>query len=320
MNTDETQSTTTGSIGTEIVYNPDATQSRWMTRIRTSLEKLKIGEMTLISSHNAGMDNKAYNTVTKNWTACQSDGFQWQLDKGIRVFDLRLRQRGGWTGDQGWDTLPGMPRRYSTYGFTCIHGPDYGRKLTDLLDTLIPFVKNNPDELVILDIHKVEAEDPGTCASELRRRLLQKVLGGRDGLAPFIIPPEAWSLTWGEIKQKYPGRSVVVGWNHGNKYSEFWSQIPHKWIGKDTNNEAEVHQFIGPVIAAAPTNGQVWSLSATVFKIPNGPKKIGKTLDSWFPAGSVWASKCNIINVDFFETSNLIEHAIQTNIKKAQQK
>ncbi|MQT71377.1 hypothetical protein GHO43_25655, partial [Pseudomonas sp. FSL R10-0071] len=72
---------------------PDYNLSTWMTDLGIKLDKLKPHQLTLPSTHNAGMDKKGIGGPVEGWIACQNDTFPFQIAQGARVFDLRVNAR-----------------------------------------------------------------------------------------------------------------------------------------------------------------------------------------------------------------------------------
>ncbi|MGP4956966.1 hypothetical protein [Pseudomonas helleri] len=82
--------------------------STWMTDLGNTLNNLKLHQLTLPSTHNAGMDKKGIGGPVEGWIACQNDTFPFQIAQGARVFDLRVNAR----------VFNG-----TLYGFDFFHGP-----------------------------------------------------------------------------------------------------------------------------------------------------------------------------------------------------
>ena len=87
---------------------PDYNLSTWMTDLGSSLDNLKLHQLSLPSTHNAGMDKKGIGGPVEGWVTCQSDTFPFQISQGARVFDLRVNAR-VYNG--------------TLYGFDFFHGP-----------------------------------------------------------------------------------------------------------------------------------------------------------------------------------------------------
>jgi 1-phosphatidylinositol phosphodiesterase len=81
-----------------------------------------------------------------------------------------------------------------------------------------------------------------------------------------------------------------------------------------------MNNYIADVMKKPPAQGEFWSLSATCYDL-FGPVKILDHLDSWFDTEkSDWATKCNIINFDFINYSNIVNYCRVANLIKAGEK
>ena len=113
------------------------TLSTWMTDLSHILAPLKLNIMSLPSAHNAGMDKKAISGVEEGWTACQNDGFLFQLENGVRVFDLRLKSaiegiffsHNGWISDRTIKGLIDDCNNFLTHDYALKKKRNYHSKL-----------------------------------------------------------------------------------------------------------------------------------------------------------------------------------------------
>lgn len=63
------------------------------------------------------------------------------------------------------------------------------------------------------------------------------------------------------------------------------------------------------VLRTPPPRTSLWSLSATSYSKVGGPVDIHDELDNWFdPTTHDLSERCNIINVDFMEESQLVAY------------
>jgi 1-phosphatidylinositol phosphodiesterase len=63
------------------------------------------------------------------------------------------------------------------------------------------------------------------------------------------------------------------------------------------------------VLRTPPPRTSLWSLSATSYSKVGGPVDIHDELDNWFdPTTHDRSERCNIINVDFMEESQLVAY------------
>lgn len=64
----------------------------WMTYHHEALKGLKLYELSLPGTHNAGMDKKGTSGIPEGWITTQDDSWEYQVGNGVRVLDLRIRQ------------------------------------------------------------------------------------------------------------------------------------------------------------------------------------------------------------------------------------
>lgn len=264
-----------------------------------AIDTLSLNELTLPGTHNAGSDWKTSWPLIPgaHWLACQHESFYSQLCHGSRVLDIRL------TYDA---SAPGL-------GKFCIHHNGYrnGRTLGHLVRDVEAFLQENPNEFIILDFHELSGDDFDYAYFN---KMMVHFLGRR------LIPNQDRSLSLGQLKRLSDSQRVVVAvpWHWAIDKSVFIQQIEHKWSGNGITSAAELEQHIIKVLKYPPGTWAPWSLSATSYSALGGPVDIHDELNSWFdPNKSDWATRCNIINVDFIEESNIVSYCLTANLSKA---
>jgi len=274
------------------------THNNWMTAA-PAIDTLSLCELTLPGTHNAGSDWKASWPLIPgaHWLACQHESFYAQLSRGSRALDIRLMYDADARG----------------LGKFCIHHNGYrnGRTLGNLLFDVEEFLQENPNEFIILDFHELEGNQFDFAYFN---SLVTLLVGDR------IIPTKNRSLSLRQLKQISSMQRILVAtpWNIALDQNVFHEQIKHKWSGSGITNAAELKQHIINVLKYPPGTWAPWSLSATSYSYLGGPVDIHDELDSWFdPNKSDWASKCNIINIDFIEESNIVSYCRTVNLTKA---
>lgn len=273
--------------------------ANWMAST-PSIDSLSICELTLPGTHNAGSDWRATYPVfapPRHWLACQHDSFHAQLQNGARALDIRLM----------YDAkAEGLGR------FRACHDKfPNSRTLGHIIDDVNNFLRNNPDEFIVLDFHELRGDD---FDYDYFNKMVIHLLGRR------IIPGKYMTLSLGKLKQISSERRVfVAAKSHWQlDYEVFSNFINHKWIGKNIAYADELKTFIDKVLQAPPGSWAPWSLSATSYTGQGGPVDIHDELNAWFdPDNSDWAMKCNVINVDFIEESRLVEFCRTVNQTKA---
>jgi 1-phosphatidylinositol phosphodiesterase len=280
------------------VVQNNYTLRNWMAAT-PAIDTLSLNELTLPGTHNAGSDWKASWPLIPgaHWLACQHESFYSQLQHGSRALDIRLT----------YDTdAPGL-------GKFCLHHNGYrnARVLGHLVDDVERFLDENPNEFIILDFHDLSGDK---FDFTYFNNMIIRFLGRR------IIPSKNRSLSLRQLKQISALQRVLVAapWNRALDQSVFIEQIEHQWSGNGITSAAELEQYIIKVLKYPPGTWAPWSLSATSYSALGGPVDIHDELNSWFaPNKSDWATRCNIINVDFIEESNIVSYCLSANLNKA---
>lgn len=259
----------------------------WMSNV-LDISRLKLTDVIWPGTHNCGMDKKApdYDTLRGNWTTCQNDSFAWQLANGARAFDIRL----------GYTASAQNPSFYFHH-----NGYQSGRTLDDLITAVIAFLGQNRDEFIVLDFHEL-----GDAAKPFDYQRFNDLLIER--LGAYLIPSAEAHLTVGELKRASTQRRVVATAAAKRELDEdyFWPFIWHKWSGKRLNDTSGVYSYIKTILERAPYPRALWSLSATSYSLVGGPQHIKNQINDWFHTTRDWVTRCSIINIDFFEESDIV--------------
>ncbi|WP_458127944.1 hypothetical protein [Pseudomonas sp. Z2-11] len=167
--------------------------------------------------------------------------------------------------------------------------------------------RNN--EIIIFDLNHTDSQLGEFWWEAIKSELV-------DGLSDLLIPPAAKDLTLKEINLRYPGRNIILAWGEVSG-PMFWGHVRSDWVGKDLPRLAEVREYIGKTIHSLYPPDHLRSLQVVKYSKLYGPEKIGAAINEWFSADSEWLKKANIINVDFFEVTNIVQNCIESNIRKA---
>ncbi|MEO3723233.1 phospholipase [Pseudomonas syringae] len=276
--------------------------SNWM-GATPAIDSLNISELTLPGTHNAGSDWRAsypFFGPPRHWLACQHDSFHAQLRHGARALDIRL------VHDAKGKGLEKFVMHHN--------GHRNSRTLGDLVIDINNFLENNPEEFIVMDFHSLEGDD---FDYEYFSNLMLQHLGHR------LIPRNNQSLSLGDLKRLSPTQRVfAAAISHRQLDSSlFHNYINHQWSGNGITSPGELKQFIERVLQNPPGSWRPWSLSATSYTALGGPVDIHGAVNDWFDLDkSDWALKCNIINVDFMEESDLMEFCRVANVIKAEQR
>lgn len=266
----------------------------WMSNSST-IDVLTLGELTLPGAHNSGIDKQSWYVpqVVAHWVVCQNNSFLDQLNNGARALDLRIVQE-------------------TTGSYLFQHnGVNSKRTLNGLISALKTFLNANPDEFIVLDFHEMRS-----MASDLDQQAFVRIMMAE--LGERMIP--AWNnrLTLAQLKKASAVQRLMVCTEISINRDYFNPRVWHAWAGTDQTTTGALHGFIRGVLQSPPAGERPWSLSATSYTYFEGPVDIKKKLNEWFdPALSDWATKCSIINADFFEESNLVLHCRRANVIKA---
>jgi len=120
------------------IVGDDAIQKAWNYETKNWMKDIpdsaKLGEITLVSSHDAGMnENRAQDPHVPTVSACHFHSLYEQMCDGARFFDIR----------PAW--FYAEPQE-----FRCMHGGDFGHAIHEVMNDAVQFVTNNPTETVVL--------------------------------------------------------------------------------------------------------------------------------------------------------------------------
>ncbi|WP_347906032.1 phospholipase [Pseudomonas purpurea] len=257
----------------------------WMSS-SPGINTLTIDQIIWPGAHNSGMDwglsQPLYDSVISNWVLCQNQDFLWQLRNGARALDLRFVN--------------------TRSGFRTFHGHVLGRSLDELVSAVNTFLNENPDEFIILDLHQLEGTgDVNFDYKGFSQQLLS-------GLEPRLIPWKNQRWTVQQLKANKQRRVIAAASYHPDLDERyFWAGIRHEWAGQAIVNTADISQHIGNVLKRPPAYGP-WSLSVTSYTVLKGPTKLTKELNDWFFPGGGLIEYASIINVDFFDESEIVTY------------
>lgn len=273
---------------------PLIARNNWMTDISYAIGHMLLKELLLPGAHNAGVDQDNCHFPDELWGACQDYTFDYQLENGIRVLDCRVK-----------DIDPGNGL------FQFRHGSFHSwHVLSDLTDQVKSFLDQHPEEIIILDFHEFQ----GSASFDYARFGSQI----NHGIGWRLLPPEANKMTINEIRAMWPKRRVALCCDPV-PHAFNWPKIPHLWSGESIINNEELNKWINSTMQDPPIQ-QLWALSATAYNLFTGPVRISandKVFTDLFtplytPAPGL-NFKGNIINVDFFQNTKVVDHCIYIN-------
>ncbi len=277
---------------------PPAYLSDWMEIYGPVIGDLSLREMTLVCSHDSG----TYDMVSPfapPWASCQDIDIYNQLNYGVRVLDLRVGYQEDKSGDEKYILVHDVWRTKVT--------------VKDALEQVKEFIRRNNKEVVILDFHRFVKLNGSFDYNGLKDLII-------DTLGDLIYPPQKDGRipTLNEIWET-PGR-IIVAWNRDDiPSSSFFRGVVQDWF--DKTNKHDLYEAISQDMKKSHPQDRFWTVCAiltpTVFK-PIRP--LTPEVENWFQAGSEWAYKANIISVDLFERTSIMQQAISECLIKGVQK
>lgn len=284
--------------------NPPPLHCNWMART-PQIGALRIDELILAGTHNAGMDKQSPNIslpqeITQDLSPLE------QIRNGIRVLDLRVCF---------YDKHPtGDPRRFQIF-----HATSSGRTVaTDILDAINSFYReleqsgSTAREIVILDFHQFK-----NFTDEAHHQLAWLII---NSLKERLIPYELCALKLDELWAQHPGRNVVIAYKHSITHWKFWDAVDQCWSGVNLISTSKLKLFMDEVAEGRKPDYQLQSIQCAKYVLPfHVPDDFSKKINEWFKSESAgsYIQKFHIINTDWSLRSNIVENCIHANIIKA---
>ncbi|WP_296269164.1 hypothetical protein [Pseudomonas sp. UBA6562] len=253
---------------------------------------LRIDQLILPGSHDSGMDKEA-DSFTVPQEVTQDVPCIEQIQKGVRVLDLRVRANHEYTPDE--------IGRYKLY-----HANPSGRTvLGDVINRLNHFYDDvaNQREIVILDFHELDhfSDSEHTWLQDM----LRKYMGQR------LIPYALHDLTLDQLWREHPGKTVVIAYHHA-KRGEHWPGVEQVWMGENTPSTDELKAFMDKA-ASESRSGKLWSIQCAKYnKVVFTPDDFSDKVDLWFESRDLesYIQKFAIINTDWTLRSRLVDNCV----------
>lgn len=267
---------------------PAFNKKTWMSNV-LDVGRLKLTDIVWPGAHNCGMDKKApdYDPVLGNWTVCQNDSFAAQLANGARALDIRLGHSTGTTASAFY---------FHHNGFK------FNRTFNELIDAVNGFLDENPDEFILLDFHHLGDGNKSFNYARFHDVVIA-------GLGQRLIASNHAGFTVQQLKQASSKRRIIAAMPAKRELDDdiYWPRIPHKWEGSTFPNPDDLTKHITTHLAKAPYRF-IWSLSVTGYTPMFGPSHLEEQIDHWFHSSLGLINRCSIINVDFFEESQIVRN------------
>ncbi|WP_256601979.1 MULTISPECIES: hypothetical protein [unclassified Pseudomonas] len=273
---------------------------KWMAET-PELQHLRIDELILPGTHNSGSDKQSPNLGLPQEIAQDVSPHE-QLRHGIRVLDLRVAF---------YKNQPaGSPRRFQLYHLT-----SSGRTVAvDIVQKVKAFFQElesqgaPAQEIVILDFHQFDgftdeahAELQGLLFDEMEQRLISYQLS---------------DLTLSSFWADYPGRNVVIAYNHSSVRDEFWDGVLQRWPGENLFNTNTLKAFIDSVAQEEKTPCRLTAVQCAKYSLPfHAATDLSHKVDQWFASVDEWSYIQNfyIINTDWSLRHSLIAQCQHAN-------
>jgi len=276
----------------------------WMA-LTPQIGTLRIDELILAGTHNAGMDKQSPNMSLPQEITQDVSPLE-QIQKGIRVLDLRVSFYEKY--------LPGDPRRYQIY-----HATSSGRTIaTDILDALVSFYSKLEEagqkarEVVILDFHQFKH-----FTDEAHHQLVRLII---DRLGGRIIHHDHRFLTLSELWAQHPGRNVVIAYDDPLTHWKFWNGVDQCWSGENLISTSKLKLYMDEVARDRKPDYQLQSIQCAKYVLPfHVPDDFSEKINEWFKSESAdsYIQNFHIINTDWSLRSNIVTDCIHANIIRA---
>jgi 1-phosphatidylinositol phosphodiesterase len=274
----------------------------WMEQYLPCIGNLKLTELTLPGSHDAGTFRA--DGVSQPWVQTQYLSLEQQLEQGVRALDVRLMISG--TGENR---------------FQFCHG-DYLTNLSFVegVQQINSFLDRTSKEIVIMDFHRFEGKWTTADYEDLAALIQRKFPNNR------LIPNTQSQSTLGQITST-PGR-VVIGlgeWSNApanvvvwmKQNTTFWTySVEQYWCGTSVTTWSYVKNYMDGVLAnvRAPKD-HLWALMSQYnynFSSFGKPANVPKEISSYFTGEN--GLRSNIIDVDWWDRVNYSPFQGETDI------
>ncbi|OWR43650.1 Phosphatidylinositol-specific phospholipase C X domain-containing protein 1, partial [Danaus plexippus plexippus] len=298
-------------------------QPTWMEDNAESINKLRIGELAIPGSHNAGawkFDTEISTVSRDSFVLCQDRSIWQQLVHGIRYFDFRIAY---------YDFYPRMEDRYWLN-----HNLIRVRPLVPLLKEIRKFL-DNTKEVIFLDAHHFPVgfyHQNGAPIWEVHNgliQIIQRELGphlasaSQFGTNPGTRGPTLQSLVNADKRLvfSYVDNSIVLG----NRW--LWPILPHLWA--NTNKPVELFNFLDRNInnhplpsARSPLFSAMAQTTPTVFDILFLRGSLRENADTvnrlvTKRLTTLWRHNANIVSSDFFLGNDVIDVSIALSVERS---
>jgi chitodextrinase len=305
MSNDPTEpSVSSDADSSDDVVPKNTNYGRWMTNL-AGINDMRLGQLAIPGAHNSGVDMAGTWGIEELLAACQNNSFHHQLNVGARYLDLRLEDR-----SEGKLVGNFAPQWVWVESFVFTHGNDSsmwsntsaGRTIQSLVDIARIFSTENPGEFLILDIRKFKKKYGDS---------LDKAFKHLTPIKHLLIPNSASDMLIGEIRQKHPGRNIILSFDHGTpkewkwewvQKDHLWPTMRHEWSSDDSPENIE--KLINNLMDSPPTY-KYWVLSAAC-RNANGAMHLRSDHPVRTAPFKPGKQNVNVLMVDFIERAETI--------------
>lgn len=286
----------------------------WMHDHKSQIGQLPLYSLFIPGTHNSGSLQKGTVVTRKDtfsrYLLTQDTDIWGQLVAGIRYLDVRVGYY--------------LSTDHGSERFWVNHDVIRISPLLPLLQDLKKFLMASRGEVVILDFHRFPV---GIQGRQSRHRRLITML--RKELGQFMIPSTSFndSSTLQQIWAQNKRLIVAYGDEEVSKGSKWlWSPVKQMWGNQQTPKGLKIYLDHIMSIAKQKPPKKIWStmaeLTPTVIdimlKASGGLREMAdstnQNITTWFQ--KTWWKEANIVATDFFLGNNIIDVAIESNVRK----
>ncbi|KAG8034893.1 hypothetical protein G9C98_007969, partial [Cotesia typhae] len=313
----------TGYIGVWFRYNILkkssclSTHPDWMNKHRDIFFNMSLTELFIPGTHNSGSYSEELPpTILQRYTITQEKSILDQLISGVRYLDLRpcIIDNEYWNCHAEYRIQP------------------FGTIIEDILEFIV-----NTKEIVIVGLKEFP------CGFHTNDNYLEFLVYIQRNLKEYLFPFSAnKKTTLGKIWED--GRRIILSYRgmYNGENQLLWTVVNHQW--GNVQNTAQLEGFITnsenrakicillntrcmnlrAMMAAITLDSSMIIVDAALHYFGRGRKSLREIAVEVGPQITMWFNEehfgtANIVAVDFFDTTGLVEVAIKSNIHRASQ-
>jgi hypothetical protein len=300
------------------------TRSRWMNDMKPTLTNRKINQVFFPGTHDSvsfkeGITLNTASFPLNSYSLTQDDTVKSQLDHGIRYLDIRVAY---------YQPFPtSETTRFSSKTFWGVHGPVWMHPITQIFEQVRDFVDANTEEIVILDFHQFKDFDN----DEVHTKFLELL---KQWFKFYAANPESgWETTLGDIWKTQTRNRIIISYNKKdfaqNEGKGFlWPRIEQQW-GEIRSGSTNLIAYLkeSRLKTMKQENSEPFAEMAeltpnakSIFVSESGGdlRKMADdvNLDVTKLYHGEFGRNANIVAVDFYRSTNIVDIAIDWNKNK----